>query len=354
MSALQPIIIVKKKHKHGGHHGGAWKVAYADFVTAMMAFFLVMWLVGQSKEVKAGVGGYFRDPAAFDAGGGKGILDGSTSPTPAVSPQAADAEAERRRLEDAVAHMRNTLAQLPGFDALRDQVEFNVTPEGLRIDLVEKDNSSFFDSGSATLRGETEHILAIIARELGTLEDGVDVEGHTDSRPYAAGDRYSNWELSADRANAARRVMEREGLRAKQVESVRGLADRQLRVADRPFDSSNRRVSILVKSALLAAAAAAPSAAAPSARADGPRPNVAAASPAPSTADRAAATAAAPAPVPAAAVAPRLMDAAAALEMERALAAPAGAAGSGPDAAGQRRRDGARSTSQAAPGARRE
>jgi chemotaxis protein MotB len=255
MSTLQPIIIVRKKHQHGGHHGGAWKVAYADFVTAMMAFFLVMWLVGQSKEVKAGVGGYFRDPAAFDAGGGKGILDGSTSPTPAVSPQSVDAEHERERLEAAVAHIRNTLAQLPGFDALKNQVEFNVTPEGLRIDLVEKDDSTFFDSGSATLRGETEHILAAIASELGKLDDGVVVEGHTDSRPYAASDRYSNWELSADRANAARRVMEREGLKANQVESVRGLADRQLRVADKPFDSSNRRVSILVKSPLLAAAA---------------------------------------------------------------------------------------------------
>jgi chemotaxis protein MotB len=227
-------------------------VAYADFVTAMMAFFLVMWLVGQSKEVKAGVGGYFRDPAAFDAGGGKGILAGSTAPTPAVAPQPTDAEAERQRLEEAVAHIRNTLAKLPAFDTLRDQVEFAVTPEGLRINLVEKDDSSFFDSGSATLRGETEHILAVIATELGKLEEGVVIEGHTDSRPYAASDRYSNWELSADRANAARRIMEHEGLRPTQVESVRGLADRQLRLPEQPLDSSNRRVSILVKSPLLA------------------------------------------------------------------------------------------------------
>jgi chemotaxis protein MotB len=262
MSALQPIIIVKKKAHHGGHHGGAWKVAYADFVTAMMAFFLVMWLVGQSKEVKAGVGGYFREPAVFEAGGGKGILDGSTSATPAVSPGPTDEETERQRLEEAVQHMRAT--QLAGFDALRDQVEFNVTPEGLRINLVEDDESSFFDSGSATLRGETERILAVIARELGSLEHEVVVEGHTDSRPYATNDRYSNWELSADRANAARRIMEREGLRPGQVGSVRGLADRQLRVPDQPLDSSNRRVSILVKSPLLAAtaAAAAPAAAA--------------------------------------------------------------------------------------------
>ena len=249
---IPPIIIVKKKGHHGGHHGGAWKVAYADFVTAMMAFFLVMWLVGQSKEVKAGVGGYFRDPGAFDMQGGNGILDGGT--TLDAVPMEADGEAaERARLEEAVTHIREELDQLPALQTLRDQVQFTVTPEGLRIDLVEQAESSFFDSGSSTLRGETERILGVIAKELGTLKDEIEVEGHTDSRGYVANERYSNWELSADRANAARRVLERQGVRNDQVGSVTGLADRKLRFPDDPLDPRNRRVSILVKSPLLKA-----------------------------------------------------------------------------------------------------
>jgi chemotaxis protein MotB len=246
---VQPIIIVKKKGGHGGHHGGAWKVAYADFVTAMMAFFLVMWLVNQSKAVKAGVGGYFRDPVGFSEGG-RGVLPGADSldePKP-QAPVENSAEAEKARLEAAVLHIKEGLDQVPSFQTLREQVEFSVTAEGLRIDLIEKSESSFFDSGSAVMHGETERILAVIAKELGALTHDVVIEGHTDSRPYAASDRYSNWELSTDRANAARRTMEREGLQNKQITAVRGLADRQLRVPADPFDARNRRVSILVKS----------------------------------------------------------------------------------------------------------
>jgi chemotaxis protein MotB len=266
----QPVVILKKKVHHGGHHGGAWKVAYADFVTAMMAFFLVMWLVGQSKAVKAAVGGYFRDPAVFESQNGKGVLPGGKSldvPAP-PEPPAADRNAERKRLEDAVSHMRAQLDQVPAFKTLRNHVEFTVTPEGLRIDLIEHDDSTFFNSGSATLRGESEHILGVIAHELGTLDHDVVVEGHTDSRAYASNDRYSNWELSADRANAARRVMERGGLRQTQVSSVRGLADRELRVPSDPLDPRNRRVSIVVKGPLTKSApAATPAAAKPAASA---------------------------------------------------------------------------------------
>ena len=247
---VQPVIIVKKRGGHGGHHGGAWKVAYADFVTAMMAFFLVMWLVNQSPAVKAGVGGYFRDPVAF-AEGGHGVLPGGDSieaPKPESPPTAQAAEQERQQLEVAVSHIKEGLADVPAFMTLRDQVEFTVTPEGLRIDLLEKAESSFFDSGSATLHGEAGNLLGVIAKELGALKHDLDVEGHTDAKQYAARDGYSNWELSADRANAARRVMQRAGVRPEQVTSVRGLADRELRVPDDPFDPRNRRVSILVKS----------------------------------------------------------------------------------------------------------
>jgi|KBSSwiStaDraftv2_1062776.scaffolds.fasta_scaffold06458_2 chemotaxis protein MotB len=247
---VQPVIVVKKKSGHAGHHGGAWKVAYADFVTAMMAFFLVMWLVNQSKPVKAAIGGYFRDPVAFEASGGRGVLPGGDTVNP-PKPVTPDAEAEeRKRMEAAVMHIREGL-DADAFKSLRDQVEFSITPEGLRIDLVDKDDSTFFDSGSASLHGETERLLSVIAHELGTLDHHVDLEGHTDSRGYATTDKYSNWELSADRANVARRTMERNGLRPDQVTSVRGLADRQLRFPANPLDARNRRVSILVKNPLL-------------------------------------------------------------------------------------------------------
>jgi chemotaxis protein MotB len=243
----QPIVIVKKRQHHAGHHGGAWKVAYADFVTAMMAFFLVMWLVNQSKPVKAAIGGYFRDPGVFETGtGGKGVLPGGTAAAPETSAVTASDDAEQKTLERAVTRIRERLEQVPEFKTLAKQIEFTVTPDGLRIDLLEADKSSFFDSGSAIMRGETERILVVIARELGALSETVVIEGHTDSRPYASSDRYSNWELSADRANAARRVMERGGLKPSQVSGVRGLADRELKVPAEPLNSRNRRVSILV------------------------------------------------------------------------------------------------------------
>jgi chemotaxis protein MotB len=243
----QPIVIVRKKGHHGGHHGGAWKVAYADFVTAMMAFFLVMWLVNQSKPVKAAIGAYFRDPGVFETGrGGSGVLPGGASAIPPEVPKA-DTESDDKVFENAAARIRERLEKVPEFKTLSKQIEFTVTPDGLRIDLLDRDQSSFFDSGSATMREETEHILGVIARELGQLSDDVVLEGHTDSRPYVKSERYSNWDLSADRANAARRVMEREGLKPEQVSQVRGLADRELKIPDHPLDARNRRVSILVR-----------------------------------------------------------------------------------------------------------
>ena len=255
MNTSQPVIIVRKRASHGGHHGGAWKVAYADFVTAMMAFFLVLWLVGQGKEVKSAVGGYFRDPVVFEMTGGTGILPGGAGVQAEPGTLPPSDALERKRLEDAVNQIRETLDEVPAFQTLRDQVEFTVTPEGLRIDLIEQAESSFFDSGSASLRGESVAILGVIAKELGSLDHEVDVEGHTDSRPYIESDRYSNWELSVDRANAARRVMQGQGLRPEQLSSVRGLADRQLRVRNDPLDPRNRRVSILVRSPLMRSAA---------------------------------------------------------------------------------------------------
>jgi chemotaxis protein MotB len=249
---VQPIIIVKKKAAAHAHHGGAWKVAYADFVTAMMAFFLVMWLVGSSPQIKAGVGGYFRDPIG-GLDGGRGVLPGADSiDVPKPQGPIDSAEDERARLEAVVESIREVMDANPAFQGLKDQVEFTVTPEGLRIDLIEKSESSFFDSGSATLRGESERLLAAIAKELGPIHHDLDIEGHTDSAQYTVNEKYSNWELSADRANAARRVIERSGVEPKQIAGVRGLADRELRVPENPLDPRNRRVSILVKSPVIA------------------------------------------------------------------------------------------------------
>ena len=252
-----PVIIVKKRRGgHHGHHGGAWKVAYADFVTAMMAFFLVMWLVGQSQQVKASVAGYFRDPGVFEYERSRGMLPGGTpgmepgrmpeAMTPAPDPAAL--LRERQELTSAAERIRQELMKAPDIATLRDQIEFTVTAEGLRIELVERAGSSFFDSGSTELLGHSARILGIIAGELGKLANDVVVEGHTDRRPYVNGDRYGNWELSADRANAARRAMEHSGLAKGQVRAVRGLADTELHLKNDPLDPRNRRVSIVVRS----------------------------------------------------------------------------------------------------------
>jgi chemotaxis protein MotB len=253
MSKGQPIIIVKKKGQaHHGHHGGAWKVAYADFVTAMMAFFLVMWLVGQSPNVKAAVAGYFRDPGVFETTRGSGVLPGGaeglkeSGVTPVARPIPDDVKAAQAVLEQAADHLREALAKVPSFKALEDRVEITVTPEGLRIELLETVTNSFFAVGSADLLPETIEILAVISRELGTLGNPVALEGHTDSRAYADSKGYGNWELSTDRANSARRAMERFGLRNGQIQAVRGYADTRLRTAKTPLDARNRRISIVV------------------------------------------------------------------------------------------------------------
>ena len=248
--AHQPVIIVKKKgHGKHGHHGGAWKVAYADFVTAMMAFFLVMWIVGQSAEVKAGVAGYFRDPQAFE--GGRGVLPGSESGTiggGAPLEPAGDVASATATLEQAAEALRERLASVPEFEQLKDRVEITVTAEGLRIELREAPADGFFASGSARVKPPTVALLQVIAEQLATLPNKVAVEGHTDSVPFATdgGPGYTNWELSADRANSARRVLEAAGLREQQVEAVRGFADTRLRTPDKPTDAGNRRISIVV------------------------------------------------------------------------------------------------------------
>ncbi len=235
MNNGQPIII-KKKIVHGGHHGGAWKVAYADFVTAMMALFIVLWLLNSSKEVKEAVGGYFKDPS------GTSKLVGSNQ---TGSGQNLDlSKDDMPKLKE---KLKMAMRQMPDFDRLKNQIDMTVTQEGLRIELLESDVGVFFDSGKPAPNNVGSNLLAMLAKELGVLPNKLSIEGHTDSQPFAGSTTYGNWELSADRANAARRIMQASGIRADQVSQVRGFADQQPRKNSAPEDSSNRRISLIVQ-----------------------------------------------------------------------------------------------------------
>jgi chemotaxis protein MotB len=232
---VQPIIIVKKI-VHGGHHGGAWKVAYADFVTAMMALFIVLWLLSSSADVKKAVGGYFRDPSGKTAQNGTGQSGASEN----IGIGKDDMGKLKDKLEAAI-------RQAPDVGKLKDQVQMSVTGEGLRIELLESKTNSFFESGNAQPTPSGNEILQLLAEQLGKLPNRLSVEGHTDSSPYVSATGYSNWELSADRANTARKLIQQSGVRADQVDDVRGFADQRLRKPEDPTSASNRRVSIVVK-----------------------------------------------------------------------------------------------------------
>ncbi len=232
---VQPIIIIKKKGGHGGHHGGAWKVAYADFVTAMMALFIVLWLMHASPEVQKAVGGYFRDPKGTSTKSGTNLAGAGAG----VTLDEKNIDHLKNKLEEAI-------HKSPEFEKLKDNVEITMTGEGLRIELVESEKGLFFESGQPLPTGTGKDLLTKLAQELGKINSPVALEGHTDSQSYGA-NGYTNWELSADRANAARRIMQSSGLKPEQVSQVRGFADQQLRVPDKPTDPSNRRVSIIVQ-----------------------------------------------------------------------------------------------------------
>jgi chemotaxis protein MotB len=241
MAKSQSIIVIKKVSGHGGHHGGAWKVAYADFVTALMSLFIVLWLMNSSEKVKKAVAGYFNDPK------GTGTLMGTTmsgtgSGTVEVSKDTSTAALEqlKNKLEEEIKARKD-------LEKLSKQIEITITPEGLRIELMEGQNGTFFEIGSPKLNTNGQTLLALLATELKTLPNSLLIEGHTDSTPYSSDAGYSNWDLSADRANAARRLMQQDGVRINQVTQVRGYADQMPRVKNNPADPSNRRISILVK-----------------------------------------------------------------------------------------------------------
>lgn len=304
----QPIIVKKIKKGGHGHHGGAWKVAYADFVTAMMAFFIVMWILAASNEsTKKAISEYFNDPGAFniisgekipvmksdeinliikgakgkgkDKGEGSGPSDQKEKVGWGVgfagSPDDIDKykgkakfilvdSNEMKKLDkariDSVRYMKNVekasqqirkelreaLAKNPESKEILSSIRIEMTPEGLRIELIESKDAMFFEVGSARISAEAEKILKKIADQIRVLPNEVEIEGHTDSRQYGKSAAYTNWELSSDRANAARRIL-RNYLWDGQITKVTGFADMRLRNQGNPFDVTNRRVSIIVK-----------------------------------------------------------------------------------------------------------
>jgi chemotaxis protein MotB len=235
---LQPIIIIKRVKKgHEGHHGGAWKVAYADFVTAMMALFMVLWLVSSSEQVKKAIGGYFNDPT----GKGKEIGNGMRgNGGESLSLQREDMKKLKDKLEEAI----TTSEPLK---KIKEHVVMTVIGEGLRVELLEDAQGMFFQSGNAEPTDYGKELMGLLAAEIGKLPNQVTMEGHTDSKAYSGRKDYSNWELSVDRANAARRWMQASGMREDQVSQVRGFADQSLRNKEDPEDASNRRVTLIIQ-----------------------------------------------------------------------------------------------------------
>jgi chemotaxis protein MotB len=231
----QPIIIIRKRSAHAGHHGGAWKVAYADFVTALMSLFIVLWLMTCNQKVQQAVGGYFRDPFGSAGKIGRETKEGKPAPP------------KREDMNQIKKDLLNAIQSMPDFQRLKSQIEITITDEGLRIELLENPKGTFFENAQAAPTPTLREVLTVLSRQIGKLPNPVSIEGHTDAKPFSNPEFYSNWELSTDRANAARRLMESNGLQANQVVQVSGFADRKLRKPHQPYDASNRRISVLVR-----------------------------------------------------------------------------------------------------------
>jgi chemotaxis protein MotB len=211
-------------------------VAYADFVTALMALFIVLWLMNTSKPVQEAVGGYFRDP------------NGTAKKMGTQMGGAGDAGALKKQdLNKLKEDLMRAMGKMANFEKLSKLIEITVTPEGLQIELMEDPRGTFFENGSAEPTPTMQELLKIISVEAGKLPNPISIEGHTDSKPYSDSKVYGNWELSTDRANAARRLMESSGVRSDQIVQVRGYADRKLRKPLLPLDASNRRITVLIQ-----------------------------------------------------------------------------------------------------------
>ena len=250
-SGKKIVIVRRKKVVAGGHHGGSWKVAYADFVTAMMAFFMVMWILGMDDKVKQAIEGYFSNPVGYKKGASAGTSPISSGSSPMKAPDTQVKmivrSAEQRRFSELATQLKQVLDGHAQLKKLGAKVDVVVTKDGLRIELIESGSGEvFFPVGSSQMKAAAVIALQVIAPELRTLSNPVVLEGHTDAARYGTSAAYSNWELSAERANAARRVLEAGGLPAGRVSEVRGLADRQLRDVAHPNAAENRRITLLL------------------------------------------------------------------------------------------------------------
>lgn len=247
----RPVVVIKKVKKGGhGHHGGSWKVAYADFVTAMMAFFMVMWLVGLDDDTRRHIEQYFSHPVGYHQGSSSGDSPIATGPSPAA---AGDARfklivrsTEKRAFEEAADRIQER------FDALSRElaalaVEIVVTEDGLRIELLESGaGETYFPRGSAAPQRAAITAIRLIGSELAPLQNAVIIEGHTDAVPYGPTATYTNWELSADRANTARRILEASGVSGLRLREVRAMGASRLRTPEHPMAPENRRISIIL------------------------------------------------------------------------------------------------------------
>jgi chemotaxis protein MotB len=242
--APKPRRRVKKVRGHGGHHGGAWKVAYADFVTAMMALFLVLWLVSQADvELKQQIASYFRNPGVFDSTAG-GIL--SQAKKVSKEPTTQTSKDNEQALFSVAQTLQKQFGTRPEFSRYKDRVQIDVTDEGLRIQMIDEADKVSFQSGSADLGEDAKAVLAEIAGGICTLPNKINIGGHTDSRVFPSNTGYTNWELSADRANAARRTLEANCVKPEQIRRIVGFADTELLVPNDPYSPSNRRITITV------------------------------------------------------------------------------------------------------------
>jgi chemotaxis protein MotB len=285
---LQPIIVKKVKKAGHGHHGGAWKVAFADFTTAMMAFFMLMWLLGSTtKEQQKYISGYFNDPTGASiigsGGAAPGIIhmeqpmreppaqgtipdqgfqrpgqqdtdgmsdDEATPETEAAQLRQNEMEllrkAESEKLEALEKQLQKAVSSEEIFEQLKDQVLIDTVPSGLRIQIIDKENRASFDSGSANIKDYTEAVLEALGPLLDKVPNKISITGHTDATPYAPDATYTNWELSADRANTARRGLIAGGYPSEKIAKVEGFADSQPFAPEYPLDPINRRIAIIV------------------------------------------------------------------------------------------------------------
>lgn len=272
-----PIIVRRARRRKHGYHGGAWKVAYADFVTAMMAFFLVMWLIGMgTRQQRAAIAEYFKNPSMtpgtatmapsgmLGPGGASdsmiklgGAMDLPHGPgkdkhgAPMAKSDIDDAlkqarQADKARLEELMKQLNAAIQNSQALAPFKDQLLLDITSEGLRIQIVDKLNRPMFDTGSASLKPYTVQILHKLGKSINAVPNKISISGHTDDAPYTREHTYSNWELSADRANAARRALLEGGLAADKISRVVGLAASVPFDKQNPADPINRRISIIV------------------------------------------------------------------------------------------------------------